>query len=94
MWFSNINIDGKSLKVKPGNPLPDNWQSIQSVKYLQNQFGDKCVEYRKPDDFGKSEQLLLLEVKKLRDENKAINERLLALESKKPATVGGRKRGR
>jgi hypothetical protein len=42
-WYATRDFNLKTLTVRAGGKLPEGWQIIQNIKYLQNLFGKDCV---------------------------------------------------
>lgn len=42
-WYATRDFTLKTLTVRAGSRLPDGWQIIQNVKYLQQMYGKDCV---------------------------------------------------
>ena len=42
-WYAAQDFNLKNLQVRAGARLPDGWQVVQNVKYLQQMFGKECV---------------------------------------------------
>ena len=49
-WYAAQDFNLKTLRIRAGARLPDGWQVVQNVKYLQQMFGKDCVTRKSQAD--------------------------------------------